>query len=249
MERSRNIILLIFILFYINVSALANNQEIIYKAYIKNDMVLWKHTIDEMIDTKPKTQSFTLELVNYMYGYIAWSIGNNNKKEASRYIDISENYLNILENQKYKLSEIKAYKSAIYGFKIGLNMFIAPYIGPRSIEYSKQSMKIDKLNPTGYIQYANAYYYMPVVFGGSKSIALDYYLKAKILMEESDKFNNNNWNYLNLLTIIANAYNETKQYQLADFYYKKILTLEPHYLWVKNELYPQFEKEFRQTKN
>ena len=50
------------------------------------------------------------------------------------------------------------------------------------------------------------------------------------------------WNYLSLLTQIAKAYEELKDYKNAETYYRKILSLAPDFAWVKNELYPAFLK-------
>lgn len=60
-----------------------------------------------------------------------------------------------------------------------------------------------------------------------------------------DKQNNNtyNWNYLNLLATIINAYIELEQYQKAKYFCDKTLAIEPHFDWVKRILYPQVLKQ------
>lgn len=61
-------------------------------------------------------------------------------------------------------------------------------------------------------------------------------------MEKDPIVMKNDWNYLSLLANMAEAYNELKEYDKAEQYYKHILTIEPNFLWVKNELYPNFIK-------
>jgi uncharacterized membrane protein len=51
-----------------------------------------------------------------------------------------------------------------------------------------------------------------------------------------------NWNYLSLLTLITQSYISTNNIDAAKAYFQKIFKVEPNYLWVKNELYPQFLK-------
>lgn len=242
MERSKYILIFI-LLIAVFASAKAGNRDEIYKAYISNNMQQWKKIMDAMHSQPVKSNEFMLELVNYQYGYIAWCIGNKKEKEASEYIKKGDKYMEALEASKYKLSHVNAYKSAFYGYKIGLSRLKAPVLGPKSVESAKLAIKLDIYNPYGYMQYGNALYYMPVFIGGSKKVALENYLKAEKLMERNKEDLKNNWNYLNLLTVIAKAYSEKGDKATAKAYYEKILKYEPDYLWVKNELYPQLLKE------
>lgn len=207
----------------------------IYLAFISNDMAGWKHTISQMNAKRNGSESYLLELVNYQYGYIAWCIGNKKENEAKQWLQEAERNLTEIEKKTSNQSIVRAYKSAFCGFKIGLSNIKAPILGPKSIYYAESAMRLDPQNPFGYIQYANAYYYMPAIFGGSKKKALDYYLKAETLM----RTHRQDWNYLSLLTNIANAYAETGNTKTAKVWYEKILKTEPDYLWVKNELYPK----------
>jgi len=210
----------------------------IYDAYISNNMGKWKNTIDEMNRQQNKSNEFILELLNYQYGYIGWCIGNKKNKLAGAYIELGQKNIQILEKNNYKISMVNSYKSAFYGFRIGLNKLQAPFIGPKSVDCAKLAMKQDNKNPYGYIQYGNSEYYMPSMFGGSKKVALEYYEKAVKIMESNPEQAKEDWNYLSLLTIIAQAYTELKYNKSAKAIYEKILQIEPNFLWVKNELYP-----------
>lgn len=220
----------------------AQYKQEIYKAYIGNKMDKWKTTIDEMEANQKKSAEFLLELINYQYGYIGWCLGNNEKKQAKEYLKLAEANLESLEKTSLYPSYVNAYRSAFYGYSIGLNKLKAPFTGPKSIGAAKKSMEENPNNPYGFIQYANAQFYMPPVFGGSKTEALEYYNMAKIIMEKDPIVMKNDWNYLSLLANMAEAYNELKEYDKAEQYYKHILTIEPNFLWVKNELYPNFIK-------
>lgn len=243
MERKIYLTLAILLL-YGFLSSYASNKAEIYKAYISNNMSHWKKTIDEMNQQNPKSNDQRIELLNYQYGYIAWCIGNKKYKMAETYIELGEKSIQILEKKGSYASTINAYKSAFYGYRIGLNLLKAPFIGPKSVECAKLSIRQDPNNPYGYIQYANSQFYMPSVFGGSKKIALDYYTKAENLMERNRQKVIGDWNYLSLLSMIAKTYTELKDINQAKLYYEKILKIEPDYLWVKNELYPELLKEF-----
>jgi tetratricopeptide (TPR) repeat protein len=237
MERKKYFMVFILLIFSV-VSINATYKSEIYKAYITSDMVKWKKIMDEMEQKPDKSLAFTMELLNYQYGYIGWSIGNNKHKQAEQYLKLGEKHLAVLEKNSYKPSYVNAYKSAFYGYRIGLNKLQAPFIGPKSVECAKQAIKLDAANPYGYIQLGNSEYYMPAVFGGSKTLAIDYYKKAEKLMEADKEMIDQDWNYLSLMTQIALAYQETKQYKTAKAYFDKILKIEPNYKWVKEDLYP-----------
>ena len=241
MERSKYFLTLIFS-FCIFLSTEANYKSDIYSAYIRGDIGKWKNIIDLMGQQQVKTNDFLLELTNYQYGYIGWSIGNQKKKEAEKYLKMVEENLKILEKANYKMSVVNSYRSAVCGFYIGLNKFKAPFLGKKSIDYAKSAMAQDKKNPFGYIQYGHCLFYMPSLFGGSKQEALVYFKKAEELMLQNEKQLKKDWNYLSLLTLIGQSYLILKDYELARVYYEKAITAEPGFIWVKSELYPDLLK-------
>jgi tetratricopeptide (TPR) repeat protein len=238
MERAKSII--VCILSIICFSSLKGEyRSLVYRSFITSNMDLWKTVIDEMSGEKHKTNDFMLELINYQYGYIAWCIGEGHHRLAEEYLKKAETILQVLEERAYRLSHVYSYKSAFYAYRIGLNRLKAPFLGPRTVRYANMAIELDPKNPYGYIQYGNALFYMPAVFGGSKAAALEYFIKAEVLMEPNKE---KNWNYLNLLTFIAINYTELDDFEMAKAYYEMILTIEPDFSWVKDELYPAFLK-------
>jgi tetratricopeptide (TPR) repeat protein len=238
MERSKYIIICVVLAFAFT-GLKGDYQSAVYRSYINGNMDQWKKVIDEMNAEKNRNDEFLLELVNYQYGFIAWCIGEGKHDLAEKYLSLAEENLEYLENKSFKLSHVYSYKSAFYGFRIGLSRLRAPFLGPRSVRLARMAMEVDPQNPNGYIQYGNAQYFMPAMFGGSKSVALQYYTKAEVLMESDTKKSNEDWNYLNLLSMIAKSYTELEDYAMAKTYFEKILKIEPGFLWVKNELYPK----------
>jgi tetratricopeptide (TPR) repeat protein len=244
MERPKYILCMILLLVsgFSSVSAPWKRQ--IYDAYINGDMKQWKLIIDEMEKQKILRRDYIIELVNYQYGYTAWSTGTGNTSEARHYMGLAEKNLQWLEkNSTSDESLIHAYHSAFYGFRIGFSKIMAPVHGPKSVSHAKKAIELDENNPMGYIQYGNSQYYMPAVFGGSKKTAIEFYQKSQGIMEKNPSAIKYDWNYLNLLTLIAQACQETGNISEAKSYYEKILEIEPAFLWVKNELYPEILKQ------
>lgn len=240
MKKMRLSVLLVLIAFGLTVFA-SGEKSIIYKAYLESDMKTWRNVIDKMNKEQGKSNERNMELLNYEYGYIGWCLGMNNDAEAEEIIERSEKRMDSMESIHYKPSIISAYKSAFYGFKIALNKSKAPFLGGKSIDEAKKSTQLDPENYFGYIQLGNIDYFRPSIFGGSKKRAMENYLKAEKQMILTANYQND-WNYLSLLTQIAQGFEATKDFKNAENYYKKILSIAPNFGWVKNELYPKFIK-------
>jgi tetratricopeptide (TPR) repeat protein len=241
MERTKyRLIIILGVLFALNVHA--DNRSEIYNSYINNQMPAWKVLIDQLSNNSETDDVQLHELLNYQYGYIAWCLGNNRKDEAAAYLKLAEKNLKLLELRKFNPSRVNGYKAAFYGFRIGLSMFSAPFLGPKSAACAKQSILLGPDDPFGYIQSGNVQMHTPALMGGSKTEALRLFLTAKILMEKNGEGNRGDWNYLSLLTSVAKAYDSTGDYPKAKLIYEEILRFEPGFKWVRDELYPQLLK-------
>lgn len=242
MERKKYILSLFLLICTLSMSASTYKKQI-YEAYITGRMGNWKNLITQMEKEVMPGNESVLELINYQYGYIGWCIGTARKEEARIYMQKMESLMQQLEKKNFQPSYIASYKAAMIGFRIGLNKLQAPFIGAKSIDFAKNAIKTDASNPMGYLLYANILFYTPDLFGGSKEEAISHYLMAIRKMESNkEKFVTDNWNYLSLLTTIATAYHTWGQKDKALQYLNKALQTEPGYQWVKNELYPKFNK-------
>lgn len=234
MERKKYILIALFVSLCVSVFGQTNMK--IYKAYIQGNMVAWKTHMDSH---KANTNEQKLNLVNYQYGYIAYCIDQDKDDEAEKYLAKAETLLAELKKQQYEISMVNAYKSAFVGFKIGLSPYKAPFIGQESLDFAKKSVAQNGSNYFGYVQLGNIAFYTPAMFGGSKADAMKHYLKALELLEKNPALLKDNWNYLNLLATIINAYYEIGNYGKAKHYCIKTLEIEPNFDWVKNVLYPK----------
>lgn len=240
MERTLYLITGLLFLFKITI-AQTDYKTAIYNCFISSEMIEWKEIIDDIEKIQDKSNELILELINYQIGYIGWCIGQDKDDEAYKYLNLATKYLNKLRESNYELSYIQSYQGAIDGLKIGLNFFLAPFIGPGILNKAQSAINLNPQNANGYILLANSKYYMWAFMGGSKETALEYYHHAEKIMENNN-ITHYNWNYLSLLTMIAHAYEETEKRDKACYYYKKILQIEPEYEWVSEELYPNFLK-------
>ncbi|MFW5822494.1 MAG: hypothetical protein ACOCU7_03815 [Tangfeifania sp.] len=216
----------------------------IYEAFVLNNMNEWKAAIDEMEDYSSENVDFLPELINYEYGYIGWCLGTNKKKQAKHYLELMEKNLEIFKENNGTTALYHAYMAAAIGFKIGLSNWRAPLLGPKSMNHAEQALENDSLNFQANTEMGNIWNHMPAVFGGSNEKALKYYQKAINSFEKSaDKLSHKKWLYLNLIAISGQLEFEQKNYSQALQLYKKALTIEPGFKWVKNELLPELNKE------
>ena len=232
---------MIFIVFH----SRADNRSDIYQIYLNGSLQKWKIIIDQLNKKQEKSNEQLIELVDLQYGYIGGSIETNRKDEASAYLKLLEENIKILEAKNYKLSMVIAYKAAMYGYRIGLNHFMAPIWGPKSSDCANRAVQLDPNNAFAYIQLGNVRFHSPSLMGGSKSEAIELYLKAKSLMENNVSEVHGNWNYLNLLVTLAKCYTSTEDYSKAKSVYEDILGLEPDFRSVKEILLPELMKKMK----
>jgi tetratricopeptide (TPR) repeat protein len=236
------ILCLAFSLFGV-LNARQNHREKVYNAFISDQMEGWDRVIVSMNGRKANLSDKQLgELVNYYYGYTAWVLGEDLEKKANRYIDEAEEIIDELMVKYPNNPDWHAYKGAFIAYKIGLRPMKAPFLGSESIKNIDRAIEIDPQRHQGWIERGNALFYMPKAFGGSKEKALEAYKKAIRIMESAPESLQQNWLYLNVLMVLAQSYEKTENYQMAKGTYKKILQIEPNFIYVRDELYPAFMK-------
>jgi tetratricopeptide (TPR) repeat protein len=234
----------IIIIIFIKLSAVASNsyKETVYNAFVYDEMAKWKNAVYEMENQKQDNEAFLLELISYQYGYAGWCLGNDKNNEAVEFLAMLENNLENLKNIKGETAEYHSFKAAAYGFKLGLNKWRAPFLGPKSMKHAEKAFEKDSLSMNANLEMGNIWNHMPEIFGGSKEKALNYYRKALNIFENKDnEMRHKNWLYLNLLVLIGQTENELGNEQKAIEYFEKTLQIEPDFLWVKEELLPSIK--------
>ncbi len=213
-------------------------RDAMYKAYSQGKMDKWyeiMHTCEKNVDQNNLEEQF--ELISYFYGYTAWLIGAEKYDTAEEYIDKSEEIIDKLLDESPENATLLAYKGAYIAFTIGISNLKAIYLGPQSMKYINKSIELDPDNIQGNIEKGNSMYYRPSVFGGDKTEAITYYVKA-VKSFEKQGLVVNNWMYINTMTALGQAYEATDQIPLAKLCYEKIIRIFPNFMWVEDELYP-----------
>jgi len=210
----------------------------IYSAFVSGNMNKWEnviHTIELSKNTNSIEQK--LELINYYYGYTGYLIGKKELEKAEKLIEKGEKLINLVLHDSPKNATALSFKGSFLGFEIATCKYKAIFLGTESKNYVNKALAIDPDNIQAIIDKGNILYYAPKLLGGDKKEALTHFLKGVRILEKN-KETDQNWVYLNLLSIIASAYEKTDKLVEAKQVYEKILSIEPNIGWIKNSLYP-----------
>jgi len=221
-----------------------------YKAYVSGEMSPWAGYIDQLEDiyTNHPSPNLLYDIVKAYYGYIAYAIGIEDDHTARDYLNQGESYLTELTQMNSYLAEAKAFKGAFIAFEIGMNVSKAVFLGPRSMRYINRALELEPDNVHALLEKGNAEYHMPRMFGGSYEKAIHYFQNAVQNLERNAPDLSCNWIYMNALAWLAQSYEKAGGIHRAEKIYKRILTLEPDFNWVAEELYPKFKQKYLQEK-
>ena len=163
-----------------------------------------------MEKVKPADLAWQTEMVKAMYGLIGYEIGAGKKDLARIYVNKADIYLDKLLDDHPNNAQLHSLSGALYGYKIGLAFYKAPFLGPKSLYHIEKSIEIDPSEPMGYIEKGNSLLYRPAALGGDKNKALTFYRKALKLMEARNDLKCN-WQQMLLRAFILKTLYETNQ--------------------------------------
>lgn len=218
-------------------------DRLFYEAYRDSRMDRWLTLMEDMEKEWVSTGNRALlnDLAVAQYGYIAYLMKEKDHRAARVYIRKNEEALETLKEGKMEGAQVFSLESALYGFKVGVEKYKAMIYGPKSMEAIEKALGLDSINPFALQVRANMEFYRPPLFGGSKEGSIPWYEKAVKYYEAAPALTTGNWVYLNCLTNLAIAYEQTGRRSQAGELYRKILGLEPGFIWVRDELYPRFK--------
>ncbi len=214
----------------------------LYNCFVSNNMQEWQKVIVDLEMEFEATKSINTEfqLLHAQYGFIGFLLGSKRTSLGEEYIAKADKHIASLLKLNPKWVEVMALEAAIIAYKISIRPYKAPFLGPKSISLIDDALELEPNNIYALIEKGNSKHYAPSFVGGSPTEAIVNYQKAITNIKVSNK--TKTWWYLNTLTQMALAAEKAKNYTLASKMYKEILSIEPNFKWVKDELYPKFIK-------
>jgi len=228
----------------------------LYNLYVNQNFKSWKPIINGFHLNKKMGVDSLEYILTAQYCYVAWCVSGDtitadaqsslNKAFADleRYNSLIKNYPEKTYMRKMCEAKSKSFSSAFLAFQMMINPIRVVTNGWKCVNESKDAVKAMPDCWFSQIEYGNVMQSMPTVLGGSKINARNAYLTAMKLMEaDSNKRTTyHNWLYLHLLLCIADSYKSTEDYKSVRYYYKKILTIEPNFSYVRTSLMPSLDK-------
>lgn len=204
-----------------------------FESYRAGNMAPWPGLIAEMEKSTTKDLAFKTEMVKAMYGLVGYQLGAKNKDFARAYVNKAEVYLDKLLDDHPKNAQLHSLAGAFYGYKIGLAVYKAPFLGPKSMYHMEKALTLDPEEPMGYIEKGNSLMYRPAAFGGDKKEALEFYTKALQLMEKrpSQKCD---WQKMLLRAFILKALYESNQTVKAEAFSGEMQKDYGSMTWIKS---------------
>ncbi len=215
------------------------------KAYVTYDKetFLKAHEIFGKIYAADSTNSTALYNLTYIE-YRFLEIGSREKALFDKYVAQAVDHAEKIANTNDFASEGKTLLAAILMMKITYNWAEAMTLSPKIYALLGEALAIDANNPRANLIYGIMKFNTPAAFGGSTKEALESFTKTISFFEkeENDQSLSVNWGYLDALAWTGIADERLEMSDAALFVYKKALSIEPEFGWVKHVLLPKLEK-------
>ncbi|HLP05719.1 MAG TPA: hypothetical protein VK152_09850 [Paludibacter sp.] len=230
MKNTRHKYLLISALSFLFVqAALAQPayKKIAYNAYVSGDMRVWANIIYTIeLKNSRLTPDQELDLLDYYYGYTQHLLSTKQYEQAQTYITRADRLIAHVLSKLPGNATAYSYKGAFAGFKITINKLKSISLSSESNASIDKALEIDSVNIQATIDKGNLLFHTPAIFGGNKQQALELFLKAKKLLETTNK-TQQNWLYLNVLKLAARSCEKLNQPQQAKELYDCLAHTEP----------------------
>ena len=149
----------------------------------------------------------------------------------------------ILSDEKDFAAEGKTLSAAIYMMKIASSPMSAVTLSSKIHSLLDEAEKIKPEFPRIYLIRGTMKYNTPGIFGGSYKDALKNFNKSVSLYERQNEDTAScDWGYLEALTWAGRSQEKLENFEAALYSYKKVLSIEPDFSWVKNLLLPELEE-------
>lgn len=223
------------------------------KAYVSYDTEAFQkaHEIFGKIYAADSTNLPALYNLTYVE-YRFLELGSHDKALFDKYVNQAVEHAEKISSAKGFGSEGKTLLASILMMKITYNWAEAMTLSPRIYALLSEALVIDTNNPRANLVYGIMKLNTPAAFGGSVKEALEKFTKTISNFEKEEEESMSltiNWGYLDALAWTGIANEKLEMSDAAIFVYKKALSIEPEFSWIKYVLLPKLEKTKNGKKN
>lgn len=209
------------------------DHEVMFQAYLDNDMKRWGSEIQKYIAQPNLTIDDKIDLSNYLYGYVAAILETEKKNVIESLIKVWNSYLDEIEATKGNRADVHVYRSAIAAYKFKLNPILLAQ-ATRSLNELDRALDTDPNNFLAIGLKGNVKFYMP----GNKKESIVWFERALEHLDTSAVYR---WNQCAITLCLAQAYEKTGNPQKAVEIREAILTQYPNFTYMRDDYRPSFE--------
>jgi len=239
----KNTLLLIIALF-VSFTAFGQDTDMkakMYQAYLTADQAKWETYISQLENKYEQSNEAAdlLILAQAQHASVSAFKANKDQEGAQNILDSAEKNTDIYLKGNSKSASANALLSAIYGMQIGMSPAKGMSLGYKSTNLIDKAIKNDPMNAFAQYQKGSSLYFTPRMWGGDVPKAIERLIAARELYEAQGV--ENEWNYLNVLAVLGQAYHYQENYDAAKKSYDSALAIAPDFGWVKYRLLPKLE--------
>ncbi len=233
MQRITLLIGLLFSVFYGSDAQSFNDR--VYRSYVTGNIDNWERLLKE---NQGRTPTVTDQYDHAMahYGFIVYCIGRDQKKKAKPYLDYAEELLDGLLKTSPEDPRYLSLRGTLYGLRMTYQPQKMMVLGPKSMKAINLALEKGPECPQALIENGNLLYSMPEIFGGSKDKGMANYEKAIKMIEKDPSLIRNSWYYLHINMVLGNWNADRGRTFAARELYRKMLQIEPEFVWAKEKL-------------
>jgi len=206
-----------------------------YTAHVTNSNLSWKVSLQQVEENLEEANQ--LLLAKGYYAAAGTALGNKEETLASKLLDKGHLLVNKLLKSNKNSAEANALLSVILGLKIGLSPMKGMLYGNKSSRAANKGIQLAPDNAfTNFVQ-GNSLFYTPSMFGGDVKESIVYLEKAISIYAQKEVLQN--WEYMNTLVLLGQAYHAQGNYTKAKTTFETALGIAPNFGWVQYVLLPE----------
>ncbi len=207
----------------------------VYRSYLAGNIDSWETILKDSSNAGNKPEEW-YDFALLHYGYIGYCLSQDRKERVKPYLERAEKITGELVAEYPSDPRYLALRGALYGLRINYQPHKAMFIGPKALSTVNLALKKGPDCPQAWVETGNKDWWMPEIFGGSKTAAIADYEKAISLMERDQVWIKGNWYYLNVNLILASCYHKMGRTFAAHEVFRKLILAEPDFEVARKEL-------------
>lgn len=219
-----------------------------YAAY-NQEQFLQSRNIFEQVYESNKANILPLYYMTFIdYKLLEMSLRQQGDSLFNKYYDGAEKNAQLILKDKNWISEGNTLLAAIYMMKIAKNSMASVSLYPKIMDLLVDAEEINPSNPRSFLIEGMMKFNTPKQYGGSFEDAAKNFRKAVSIYEKQDTTFTlqPTWGYLEALSWLGRSLDQLDNNEEAKFMYKKVLSIQPEYGFVKYYLLPNLEKKLKE---